>query len=148
MCGSMADIQSPTTEIRRRKKRKSKKEQMTGWKYIWSALLHRAAINNMSSVLVFAAAAVNWRCRQWRALMWWVSCCWCWQGRHGDWPQWGSDVSAQHRWLRDEFQQSTHQHVSAVTWHGTISTRTNKHFNNKTFQLTLCPPVLGSKNLF
>jgi len=38
MCGSMADIQSPTAEIRRGKKRR--KEQMTGWK------LHRAAINN------------------------------------------------------------------------------------------------------
>ena len=44
MCGSMAGIQSPTAEIRRGKK----KEQTTGWKYkhIWSALLHRATIND------------------------------------------------------------------------------------------------------
>jgi len=40
MCGSMVDIQSPTAEIRRGKKRK---EGTTGWKYIWPALLHRAA---------------------------------------------------------------------------------------------------------
>jgi len=38
MSGSMADIQSPTAEIRRGKK----KEQTTGKKYICSALLHRA----------------------------------------------------------------------------------------------------------
>ena len=43
MCGSMVDIQSATAEIRRGKKKK--KEQTTGWKYIWPALLHRAAIN-------------------------------------------------------------------------------------------------------
>jgi len=43
MCGSMADIQSPTAEIRRGKIKK--KEQTTGQKYIWSALLHRATIN-------------------------------------------------------------------------------------------------------
>jgi len=42
MCGSMVDIQSPTTEIRRGKK----KEETTGWKYIWPALLHRVAINH------------------------------------------------------------------------------------------------------
>jgi len=46
MCESMADIQSPTAEIRRGKKKRRKKEQTTGWKYIWSALLHRATINN------------------------------------------------------------------------------------------------------
>jgi len=45
MCGSMADIQSPTAEIRRGKK-KRKKEQTTDWKYIWSALLHRATIKS------------------------------------------------------------------------------------------------------
>jgi len=32
MCGSMADIQSPTAEIRR-EKRKKKNEETTGWKY-------------------------------------------------------------------------------------------------------------------
>jgi len=47
MCGSMVDIQSPTAEIRRGKKEeRRKKEETTGWKYIWPALLHRAAINN------------------------------------------------------------------------------------------------------
>jgi len=40
MCGSMVDIQSPTAEIRRVKK----EEETTGCKYIWPALLHRAAI--------------------------------------------------------------------------------------------------------
>jgi len=49
MCGSMTDIQSLTAEIRRGKK---KKEQMTGWKYIWSALLHRATIKNLKPGLV------------------------------------------------------------------------------------------------
>jgi len=38
----MIDIQSATAEIRRGKK---EEEQTTGWKYIWPALLHRAAIN-------------------------------------------------------------------------------------------------------
>ena len=40
----MVDIQSPTAEIRRGNKKERKKE--TGWKYIWSALLHRATIKN------------------------------------------------------------------------------------------------------
>jgi len=31
------------------RKEKKKKEQTTGWKYIWPALLHRAAINNHAS---------------------------------------------------------------------------------------------------
>jgi len=42
----MADIQSPTAEIRRGKKKK--KEETTNDRmkiYIWSALIHRAAIN-------------------------------------------------------------------------------------------------------
>jgi len=38
MFGSMVDIQSPTAEIRRGKKKK-KEEEITGWKYIWPALL-------------------------------------------------------------------------------------------------------------
>jgi len=47
MCGSMVNIQSPTAEIRRgKKKERRKKEENTGWKYIWTALLHRATINN------------------------------------------------------------------------------------------------------
>jgi len=46
MCGSMVDIQSSTAEIRR-----AKKEEETGWKYIWSALLHRATINNVLMIL-------------------------------------------------------------------------------------------------
>jgi len=46
MCASMVDIQSATAEIRRgkKKRRRKKEEQTTGWKYIWPALLHRAAI--------------------------------------------------------------------------------------------------------
>jgi len=44
MCGSMADIQSAVAEIRRRKRRRKNKEQTTAWKYVWSALLHRATI--------------------------------------------------------------------------------------------------------
>jgi len=47
MCGSMVDIQSAMAEIRRGKK----KEQTTGWKYIWPALLHRVAINNAYQIL-------------------------------------------------------------------------------------------------
>ena len=42
MCGSMVDMQSPTAEIRRGKKKEE--EETTGWKYIWPALLHRAAV--------------------------------------------------------------------------------------------------------
>jgi len=34
MCQSMVNIQSPTAEIRRGKKRRRKKKE-TGWKYIW-----------------------------------------------------------------------------------------------------------------
>jgi len=46
MCQSMVNIQSPTAEIRRGKKeRRRRKKKETGWKYIWSALLHRATIN-------------------------------------------------------------------------------------------------------
>jgi len=44
MCGSMADIQSPTAEIRRGNKKEE--EETTALKYIWPALLYRAAINN------------------------------------------------------------------------------------------------------
>jgi len=43
MCGSMVDIQSPTAEIRRGKK-KRRKIETTGQKYNGSALLHRATI--------------------------------------------------------------------------------------------------------
>jgi len=53
MCGSMTDIQSPTAEIRQGKK----EEQTTAWKYIWPALLHRAAINNSrSEMLIFSSS--------------------------------------------------------------------------------------------
>jgi len=40
----MVDIQSAAAEIRRGKK-KRKKIEITGQKYIWSALLHMATIN-------------------------------------------------------------------------------------------------------
>ena len=43
MCQSMVNIQSPTAEIRRGKKERRKKKE-AGWKYKWSALLHRATI--------------------------------------------------------------------------------------------------------
>jgi len=45
MCGSMADIQSATAEIRRGKKRK-KKESNHRAKIYWSAVFHRATINS------------------------------------------------------------------------------------------------------
>jgi len=40
----MVDIQSPTAEIRRGKKRKKKEERNYRMKILWSALLHRATI--------------------------------------------------------------------------------------------------------
>ena len=48
MCRSMVDIQSPTTEIRRGKKKKKKIEEERNYrmKILWSALLHRATIKN------------------------------------------------------------------------------------------------------
>jgi len=55
-----ADIQSLTTEIRRGKKER-KKEQTTGWKYTWSALLHRATINNLKNCVQIWAVNFNWR---------------------------------------------------------------------------------------
>jgi len=33
MCGSMVDIQSMAAEIRREKKERKKKKEITGWKY-------------------------------------------------------------------------------------------------------------------
>ena len=44
MCGSMVDIQSPTAEIRRGKKKKKKKERNYRMKIYMVSLLHRAAI--------------------------------------------------------------------------------------------------------
>jgi len=46
MCRSVADIRSPTAEIRRRKKKeeRKKKERNYRMKILWSALLHRATI--------------------------------------------------------------------------------------------------------
>jgi len=43
------DIQSPTAEISRGKKTR-KKEQTIGWKYRWSALLHRVTIKRKSKL--------------------------------------------------------------------------------------------------
>ena len=45
MCGSMVDIQSPAAEIKRGNEEEERRKKETGWKYIWSALLHRATIN-------------------------------------------------------------------------------------------------------
>jgi len=44
MCQSIVNIQSPTAEIRRRKKRKKIEERNYRMKILWSALLHRATI--------------------------------------------------------------------------------------------------------
>jgi len=45
MCRSMVDIQSPTAEIRRgKKKKKIEEERNYRMKILWSALLHRATI--------------------------------------------------------------------------------------------------------
>ena len=46
MCGGMEDIQSPTAEIRRGKKKK--KARTNGRMKFWSALLQRATIKNQS----------------------------------------------------------------------------------------------------
>ena len=46
MCGSMVDIQSPSAEIRRGKKKKIE-ERNYRMKILWSALLHRATIKSM-----------------------------------------------------------------------------------------------------
>ena len=49
MCRSMVDIQSPTAEIRREKKKiegRKKEERNYRMKILRSALLHRAAIKN------------------------------------------------------------------------------------------------------
>jgi len=41
----MVDIQSPTAEIRRGKKKEEEEERNYRMKILWSALLHRATIN-------------------------------------------------------------------------------------------------------
>jgi len=48
MCRSMVDIQSPTAEIRRGKKKKKKKERNYRMKIYMVSLLHRATIKNYS----------------------------------------------------------------------------------------------------
>ena len=55
MCGSMVDIQSPSAEIRR-----EKEEETTGWKYIWPALLHRAAIKKLNWVTPNGGTKCRW----------------------------------------------------------------------------------------
>ena len=55
MCGSMADIQSAAAEIRQGKK----EEQTTAWKYICSALLHRATINEAVDLAQNRSADAN-----------------------------------------------------------------------------------------
>jgi len=45
MCRSMVDIQSPTAEIRRGKKRKKEEEERNRMKIYMVSLLHRATIN-------------------------------------------------------------------------------------------------------
>jgi len=67
MCGSMVDIQSLTAEIRQgkeeeeeeekeeeeeeeEKEEEEEEEETTARKYIWPALLHRAAIKNVDKL--------------------------------------------------------------------------------------------------
>ena len=59
MCESMADIQSPTAEIRRGKKKRKEEEQTTGWKCTWPALLHRAVIKSPARGLTVIAASMH-----------------------------------------------------------------------------------------
>jgi len=54
MCGSMADIQSPTAEMRRGKKRKKKKNKRQDENILWPALLHRATIKKVQMT--------GWKC--------------------------------------------------------------------------------------
>jgi len=58
MCRSMVDIQSPTAEIRRGKKKKKKIERNYRMKILWSALLHRATIIS-EYMLVLALCLVS-----------------------------------------------------------------------------------------
>jgi len=48
----MVDIQSPTAEIRRGKKKKKEEERNYRMKILWFALLHRATINSMKIYMV------------------------------------------------------------------------------------------------
>ena len=51
-CRSMVDIQSPTAEIRRGKKKKIEEERNYRAKILWSALLHRATIIKLTKITV------------------------------------------------------------------------------------------------
>ena len=62
MCRSMVDIQSPTADIRRGKKRKKKKiERNYRMKILRSALLHRATIISINHPSVFKDSWLRWR---------------------------------------------------------------------------------------
>ena len=52
MCRSMVDIQSPTAEIRRGKKKK-KEERRNRMKIYMVSLLHRATIKKTTEVVLF-----------------------------------------------------------------------------------------------
>jgi len=58
MCQSMVNIQSPTAEIWRGKKRRKKKQDEN---IIWSALLHRATINYEDIARQSCAMVSRWR---------------------------------------------------------------------------------------
>jgi len=60
MCGSMVDIQSPTAEIRRGKKRRRRNHSMEI--YIWPALSHRAAIKKLWKQLITYVHYIVRRC--------------------------------------------------------------------------------------
>jgi len=59
MCQSMVNIQSPTAEIRRGKKRRYKEEINYRMKILWSALLHRATIINASGCTFLKISVAN-----------------------------------------------------------------------------------------
>ena len=56
MCGSMADIQSPTAEIRRGKKKKEEEEERNRMKIYMVSLLHRATIKNGPDIMSVAVS--------------------------------------------------------------------------------------------
>jgi len=71
---SMADIQSPTIEIRRGKKKGKKKNKRQDENILWPALLHWAAINN-TNIAATARSLNDQRCWHWHRHVWhWCTC--------------------------------------------------------------------------
>ena len=64
MCGSMVDIQSPTAEIRRGKKKKKKQERTNhSMKIYMVSLFHRATINKRTIEPTSQMCIYVWRRR-------------------------------------------------------------------------------------